>query len=715
MLFSNRPSNFFEMNGNTYRSNKSLKRRNRRNAGPVQQSILSGLIIEVLEERQMLSAAAFQPQIVVAGAVPAPGLTPHAVTPAAASAPYTPAQVTTAYGVNLISFGTVTGTGAGQTIAIVDAFNDPNIIGDTATFNSQFNLPQFNVSGGPTLAVLNQTGGTTPPTVNGQGWDLEESLDVQWAHSIAPQANIILYESNTNNDTDMDQAVATAAANPAVSVVSMSWGEGEFQGEQTEDPFVLTPTGRTGGVTFLAAAGDDGSPAIYPATSPDVVSVGGTALSIQTNGAYISESVWNNNNGHATGGGVSTLESQPSYQVGNVNGASTTNRSAPDVAMDADPNTGVYVRDTFGGGGWFQVGGTSLSTPLWAGLVAIANQGRALNGQTSLNGLTQTLPTLYGLPSSDFNDITAGSNGTFSATTGYDLVTGRGTPIANLLVPDLANSNINWSPTVAGPAAAATTQNTSLSFSGSNAITLTDQIAGTNTDSLTLSVSNGTLALGSTSGLSFTSGANGSASMTVTGTISQLEAAVVGLTYTPNAGYTGADSLSVLLADPLANVSASTTVALTVDGAPAITAPSSASVNQNGSLAFSTGSGNAISFTDAAAGSADSLTLSVAHGVLTLASTAGLTFASGTNGSASFTVTGTVANLDAALNGLIYQPVSGYVGSDSLLVSVTDPGDSLSASTSVALTVNILAPVITAPASASLAENSSLVFSSGNG
>ncbi|HEV7999644.1 MAG TPA: hypothetical protein VGP63_07180, partial [Planctomycetaceae bacterium] len=722
MLFSSRPSNVTKINGNTYCGSKTSKRRNRRQAAPVHQSILCRLIVEALEERQMLSAAAFHPTIVVAGSVAAPGtVTAGTVTPGAspattlASAPYTPSQVTTAYGVNRIQFGTVAGTGAGQTIAIVDAFNDPNIIGDTATFNNQFNLPQFNVSGGPTLSVLNQTGGTTPPTINGQGWDVEESLDVQWAHSIAPQANIILYESNTNNDSDMDQAVATAAANPAVSVVSMSWGEGEFQGEQSEDPFVLTPTGRTGGVTFLAAAGDGGSPAIYPATSPDVVSVGGTSLTIQTDGTYTSESVWNNNNGHATGGGVSSLESQPAYQVGNVNGASTTNRAVPDVSMDADPRTGVYVLDTFSGG-WFQVGGTSLSTPLWAGLIAIANQGRALNGQPSLNGLTQTLPTLYGLPSSDFNDITVGNNGTYSATPGYDLVTGRGTPIANLLVPDLANSNVNWSPTVSGPASAATNANTPLSFSGSNAITLTDQIAGTNTDSLTLAVNDGTLTLASTSGLTITSGANGSASMTVSGTISQLAAAAAGLTYTPNAGYTGSDSLSVLLADPAANVSASATVALTIDGTPTLTAPSSASVNQNGSLVFSTGSGNAISVTDAAAGSnSDSLTLSVAHGTLTLASTSGLTVTAGANGSASFTVSGTVASLDTALNGLTYQPTAGYVGSDSLAVSVTDPGDSLSASTSVALTVSILPPAITAPATAALAENSSLVFSSGNG
>ena len=557
MLLTNRRLFFLRLL-NASRSSKSPTRRNRLESQSRRPSLPYGASVEVLESRLLLSAtAAYQPLIEVAGRVAAPVPGNQVIRPAVtlATAPYTPAQMTQAYGVNQISFGGVTGTGAGQTIAIVDAFNDPNIISDAAGFNSNFNLPQFNVAGGPTFTVLNQTGGTSLPTIDGQGWDLEESLDVEWAHSIAPQANIILYESNTNNDPDMDQAVATAAANPAVSVVSMSWGESEFAGETSEDPFVLTPTGRTGGVTFLAGSGDWDSPAIYPSLSPDVVSVGGTSLDIQPDGTYVSESVWNNNNGYGTGGGVSQYESLPAYQDGlnGINGASTTNRNAPDVSMDADPDTGVYVLDTYSGG-WYQVGGTSLSTPLWAGLVSIANQGRALNGEPSLNGLTQTLPTLYNLPSTDFNDITTGGNGTYNAAPGYDLVSGIGTPIANLLVPDLANSTINWSPTASGPASATTNENTSLTFSGNDAISVTDQIAGTNADTLTLSVNDGSLALGSTNGLTFTSGANDASAMTVTGSIGDIESAVSGLVYTPNSGYTGSDSLSVGLADPLANV-----------------------------------------------------------------------------------------------------------------------------------------------------------------
>src|SRR5205807_737888 len=106
------------------------------------------------------------------------------------------------------------------------------------------------------------------------------------------------------------------------------------------------------------------------------------------------------------------------------------NRASPDVAYDANPNTGFAVYDTYGQGGWLQVGGTSASAPQWAALIAIADQGRALAGLGSLDGFTQTLPKLYQLPAADFHDITSGSNG-FAAGPGYDLVTGRGSPVAN--------------------------------------------------------------------------------------------------------------------------------------------------------------------------------------------------------------------------------------------------------------------------------------------
>ena len=540
----------------------SSRGRARRKRGPAraaerrnQQPARCGSLVDTLEERLLLSATA-SPTFVVMGHYASSGVRPSV---SGGVAPIDPAQMDAAYGVNQISFGGTAGTGAGQTIAIVDAYNDPDVISDANTFSSAFGLPQFNGSGQPTLKVLNESGGTSLPANSSPGgWDVEEALDVEWAHSIAPQANIILFEANSNSYGDLLTAVGTAADYAGVSVVSMSWGGGEFSGETSTDPYFVTPSGHQG-VTFLAATGDDGTPAGYPAFSPNVVAVGGTSLDINSSGNYLGESAWSDG-----GGGISVEEAQPSYQVGKVNGTSSTHRTVPDVSMDADPNTGVYVLDSFDGG-YLQVGGTSLATPMWGGLIAIANQGRSLMGDSSLNGLTQTLPTLYDLPSTDFHDITSGSNGTYSATPGYDLVTGLGTPVANLLVPALAGYPSTQPPSVSGPSAISVNENSTLLFapSQSDLITLADSQAGSNADTLTLSVSDGTLALGSTSGLTSISG-NGSSTVTISGTLANLNAAIDGLVYTPTTGYSGSAPLTISLNDPGDSLTGSATVAITV-------------------------------------------------------------------------------------------------------------------------------------------------------
>jgi hypothetical protein len=664
----------------------------------------------MLETRLLLSATA-APTFVLLNRGPAT-ITPNT---SGGVAPIDPAQMRAAYGVSQISFNGTAGTGAGQTIAIVDAYNDPNIVSDANSFSSHFGLQQFNVNGGPTLSVLNENGGTSLPSNSSPGgWDVEEALDVEWAHSIAPGANIILFEASSNSYSDLLTAVSTASDYAGVSAVSMSWGGGEFSSETSADSVFLTPSGHQG-VTFLASTGDDGTPAGYPALSPNVVAVGGTSLDIDSSGDYLGESAWSDG-----GGGISAYESQPSYQTGHVNGTSSTNRTVPDVSMDADPNTGVYVLDSFDGG-YLQVGGTSLSAPMWSGLIAIADQGRALDGESSLNGLTQTLPTLYSLPSSDFHDITTGSNGTYSATVGYDLATGLGSPVANLLVPALAGYSATQPPTVSGPSAISVNENSTLLFATAQGDTLSvaDSQAGTNADSFTLSVVDGTLALGSTSGLSFTSGANGASSMTVSGTLANLNAALNGLVYTPTSGYSGSDTLHLSLSDPGDGLTVWTNVSLTVNAPspPTITAPAAISVNENSTLLFSTAHADGITLADAVAGSnADTLTLSATDGTLVLASTSGLTFTSGANGSSSMTVSGTLANLNAALNGLVYTPTSGYSGLDTLHLSLTDPGYNISGSATIALTVNAPSPPsITAPAALSVNENSSLVFSTAQG
>jgi hypothetical protein len=251
-----------------------------------------------------------------------------------------------------------------------------------------------------------------------------------------------------------------------------------------------------------------------------------------------------------------------------------------------------------------------------------------------------------------------------------------------------------------------------------NAISVSDPNTGTTGDTLTLSVTNGTLTLGSTPGLTFKVGKNGTASFSIAATLANLNKAISGLTYTPTTGYSGPDTLSISISDSGDGQSGSTSVALTVTPAtaPVLSAPGSASLSENGSQVFSAANGNAISFTDANAGTikTESLKLSVSHGTVKLGTTFGLTVIAGANNSATMTVTGTVTNLNAALNGLTYKPTTGYSGSDSLAVSVVDPPDSLSASTSVALTVIVTPPAFTAPATASVAENGSLVFSKGN-
>jgi hypothetical protein len=202
---------------------------------------------------------------------------------------------------------------------------------------------------------------------------------------------------------------------------------------------------------------------------------------------------------------------------------------------------------------------------------------------------------------------------------------------------------------------------------------------------LTLSVTNGTLNLSSTSGVSVTG--NGSASVTVTGTVANLQTAVSSLTYTPTTGYSGSDSLKIALSDPGDSLSSSTSVGLTISSAsaPKITAPASESFPENNSLEFNAQS---ISITDTNAGSSsEQLMLSATHGTLRLGSSTGITFVSGANRSASMTISGTLTRLNAALNNLIYTPTTNYTGSASISLSYTDGGDKLSASATINLTI----------------------------
>jgi hypothetical protein len=379
-----------------------------------------------------------------------------------------PAQVEQAYGYNKITFnnGTVTGTGAGQTIAIVDAYDDPSIANDLSVFDQQYGLAAANfVKVG---VNANGQGSTSSFPSADSGWAGEIELDVEWAHAIAPGAKIVLVEANSASLTDLLNAVNYARNYSGVSAVSMSWGSSEFSGESSYDSYFTTPSGHVG-VTFFGSSGDSGSPAIWPALSTHVVAVGGTTLSYDSSGNYLGESGWN-----GSGGSRSLYLGQPSYQSGLVihNGNSTISangkRSGPDVSYDADPNSGFAVYGSYGWGGWAEVGGTSDAAPQWAALVAIADQGRALAGKASFDGYTQALPAIYQLAASDFHDITSGGNGGYTAGPGFDLVTGRGTPMANLVVRDLVGGSGNSNsqpPTIATAAHVVSQTSTTASLS----------------------------------------------------------------------------------------------------------------------------------------------------------------------------------------------------------------------------------------------------------
>ena len=176
---------------------------------------------------------------------------------------------------------------------------------------------------------------------------------------MAPGASLLLVEANSNSLSNLYAAVSYASQQTGVSVVSMSWGSGETSNEKSSyDSYFTTPANHTP-VSYVSSAGDSGSPGGYPAYSPNVLSVGGTSLTLDGSNNISSETVWNNSYG-ITGGGISVYESQPSYQTGVVT-QTTTQRAMPDVAFDADPLTGVAVYDSYRYGGWVEVGGTSFS------------------------------------------------------------------------------------------------------------------------------------------------------------------------------------------------------------------------------------------------------------------------------------------------------------------------------------------------------------------
>ena len=342
--------------------------------------------------------------------------------PAAGPTGYSPNDLKKAYGFSSIKNG-----GQGQVIGIIDAYDDPQAEADLGTFSTEFSLPACTTANG-CFKVLYQSGATKPPA-DTAGWSDEVAIDTQWAHAMAPYAKILLVESNSNSNADLYAAVDVAVANGA-TIVSMSWSGGEASDETSSDVHFNVP-----GVTFVASSGDGGHGAQYPVASPYVVGVGGTTLGINTStGAWMSETSWS-----SSGGGLSKYEPEPGYQA---HSQTSGKRGIPDVAYDGNPNTGVPSYSSHSCSvcytGWNQWGGTSIGTPQWAALFAIANSIRVLGGKSNL---TQPQVYLYPRAETEYHDITTGTNGSCgtqcTAKTGYDLVTGIGSPKVNLVVPAL--------------------------------------------------------------------------------------------------------------------------------------------------------------------------------------------------------------------------------------------------------------------------------------
>ncbi len=425
------------------------------------------LVVDQLEDRRLLAAPVF-PKLPPGHPSPAASssasssavlnLVPARPQDAPGPTGYTPAQVRDAYGFDQVpGISNENRAGQGETIAIVDAFGDPDIRGDVQQFDETFQIggAAGNATDTHFLQVVNQYGGS-PQDVPGpgtSGWDVEESIDVEWAHAIAPGADILLVQADSPYPNDLDTAVQFAASQPNVCVVSMSYDlSGEFNNEDAYDSLYTTPAGHQG-VAFVTSSGDFGAPPAWQNVSPNVIAVGGTTLPPDQNGNpdRSQEVGWslgsdanlpvNPNPYIASGGGVSQFEAQPLYQQGAVT-QTTIYRTDPDVAYDADPLTGVPIYDSLSSPPeihWGQFGGTSIGAPQWAALIAIADQARAAKGENTFDGGTQLLPALYQIAQTDpraFDDITQGDNG-YSAGPGYDLVTGLGTPNAQYLIPDL--------------------------------------------------------------------------------------------------------------------------------------------------------------------------------------------------------------------------------------------------------------------------------------
>ena len=309
--------------------------------------------------------------------------------------------------------GSPVATGGSNAIAVVDFGHNSTLQADFNAFNTFYGLPQQTL-------IFNSDCGSSPSN-DGTGWDLETALDVEYAHAMAPHAQIIVSEF-CNDPFDGGTSAAEYKAGQLVSAhgggeVNNSFGfnGGEFSDELSLDQFM-----HTNGVTYYSSAGDSGLGPQYPSVSPNTVSVGGTRIMRDSNGMFTGqETCWS-----GSGGGISQFEPLPQYQLFVAN-RTNFKRGTPDWAADAQPASGAAVYSTTACNGWCQVGGTSLAAPLLAGIVNQAGHFKASSPlELSMTYQWYIRPVTY---ATNFRDVTSGSNGQ-NAVPGWDQCTGLGTP-----------------------------------------------------------------------------------------------------------------------------------------------------------------------------------------------------------------------------------------------------------------------------------------------
>ena len=333
-------------------------------------------------------------------------LVANAVSPLATPSGYGPSDLRSAYALP-------TNGGAGQTVAIVDAQDDPNAESDLAAYRTQFGLSACTTANG-CFKKVNQTGGTSYPSPD-TGWAGEISLDLDMVSAVAPAAHIILVEATSANMDDLGTAVNEAVALGA-KFVSNSYGGSEDSSDTASDSSYFNHPG----VAITVSSGDEAYGAEYPAASKYVTAVGGTALKTASNARGWTETVWKTSSTEGAGSGCSAYDAKPTWQTD----TGCSKRTIADVSAVADPATGVAVYQTYGGSGWDVYGGTSVSSPIIASVYADAGTPAA-----------GTYPAQYPYQhTTALNDVTSGNNGTCSpsylctAGTGYDGPTGLGTP-----------------------------------------------------------------------------------------------------------------------------------------------------------------------------------------------------------------------------------------------------------------------------------------------